>query len=380
MGPGPSDVHPRVLQAMATPLVGHLDPAFLEVMDRIQQMLRHLFQTSNSLTLPVSATGSAGMETCIVNLIEPGDVFLACVNGVFGARMADVARRAGAEVQILEKPWGQAFELAEVEEALKKYQPDVVGLVHAETSTGILQPVDGIGAAIKKANALFVLDCVTSLGGVEVKLDEWQVDAAYAGTQKCLSCPPGLAPVSFSKAAESKMSERKSQVQSWYLDLNMVRSYWGGERAYHHTAPISMNYALYEALRLVCAEGIEQRARRHLHHHLALKKGVEAMGLKYAADEKHLLPPLNAIAIPDGGDDGQVRKNLLADYGIEIGGGLGAHKGKVWRIGLMGESCTRENVILVLTALRENLLAQGVGLASPDGAQIAGAYLDGLKA
>lgn len=359
MGPGPSDVPPRVLQAMSTPLLGHLDPEFLTLMDRNQEMLRYVFGTTNRLTLPISATGSAGMEASIVNLVEPGDRFLACVNGVFGARMREVASRAGAQVHVLEKPWGQVFTEDEVKMALAQIKPKVVGLVHAETSTGTLQPMDQIGPMIYESGALLLLDCVTSLGGVRVDLDAWQVASAYSGTQKCLSCPPGLAPLSFSERAEQVLAERKTPVQSWYLDLSMVQSYWGQERTYHHTAPISMNFALYEALRVVCEEGLTVRHERHWELHGRLKEGLAALGIEYAADPNHLCPMLNAVHVPKGVDDLTVRQFLLQEFGIEIGGGLSEFKGKVWRIGLMGESARVENVALVLAALKEALKYAG---------------------
>lgn len=368
MGPGPSDVAPQVLQAMAAPVIGHLDPAFLQLMDANQEMLRYWFGTKNQLTLPISATGSAGMETCLVNLLEPGDKFLACVNGVFGGRMADVARRIGAEVTVLEKPWGEVFTADEIAQALQAQRPKVVGIVHAETSTGVLQPMADIGPLIADAGALCVLDCVTSLAGVSVEIDKWRVAAAYSGTQKCLSCPPGLAPVTFSDQAKDVLTSRKTPVSSWYLDLNMICSYWGGERAYHHTAPISMNYALHEALRLATNEGKEARFARHLRHHQALKAGLGALGLSYAADPHHLLPPLNAVHIPEGVDDVTVRRQLLATLGLEIGGGLGVFKGRAWRIGIMGESCRLRHINLVLTGLHQCLIQAGRSNLSLDAA------------
>jgi alanine-glyoxylate transaminase/serine-glyoxylate transaminase/serine-pyruvate transaminase len=371
MGPGPSDVHPRVLRAMATPLVGHLDPEFLSLMNETQELLRYVFQTQNPLTFAVSGTGSAGMETCVVNLIEPGDRMIVCVNGVFGQRMVDVARRAGAEVTVLERPWGDVFPLDQIREALRQVRPKVLGIVHAETSTGACQPMDGLGALCHEFDTLLLVDTVTSLGGIPVEVDRWQADAVYSGTQKCLSAPPGLAPVTFSPRAVEVIHRRRQPVQSWYLDVSMVERYWGQERFYHHTAPITMIYSLHEALRLVQEEGLENRFARHQLHHRALKAGLTALGIRYAAVEGHQLPQLNAVWIPAGADDVATRKMLLERFGIEIGGGLGEFKGRVWRIGLMGYSCRANNVLLFLAALEQCLLAQGVRIT--EGAAVAAA-------
>ncbi|MCS7160784.1 MAG: alanine--glyoxylate aminotransferase family protein [Gemmatales bacterium] len=371
MGPGPSDVHPRVLRAMATPLVGHLDPEFLALMNETQALLRYVFQTQNSLTFAVSGTGSAGMETCVVNLVEPGDRMVVCVNGVFGQRMLDVAQRAGAEVTVLERPWGDIFPLDLIRETLKKVRPKVLGIVHAETSTGACQPMDGLGALCHEYDTLLLVDTVTSLGGTPVEVDHWQADAVYSGTQKCLSAPPGLAPVTFSPRAVEAIQRRKTKVQSWYLDVTMVQRYWGQERFYHHTAPITMIYALREALRLVQEEGLEQRFARHRLHHSALKAGLAALGIRYAAVEGYQLPQLNAVWIPPGADDVTTRRTLLDRFGIEIGGGLGDFKGKVWRIGLMGYSCRANNVLLFLAALEQSLILQGLKI--PEGASLAAA-------
>jgi len=361
MGPGPSDVNPRVLEALSRPTIGHLDGQFLEVLNDIREMLQAVFQTDNPLTLAVSGTGSAGMETCVVNLIEPGDRMLVCVAGVFGQRMTDVAQRAGALVRTIEVPWGQVFSAESVAEAIRRQGPfKVVGIVQAETSTGADQPIEAISRAVHDAGGLLLVDTVTSLGGMEVDVDAWRIDACYSGTQKCLSCPPGLAPVTFSGAAEKVIAERASKVQSWYLDMNMVRKYWGSERLYHHTAPVNMNYALHEALRIVLAEGLPARWDRHRRNHRALKAGLEAMGIEYLADPAHQLPMLNAVAAPAGVDEAAVRKRLLADHAIEFGGGLGAFKGKAWRIGLMGESCTPRHVLAALEALEGILHEQGV--------------------
>jgi len=352
MGPGPSDVHPRVLAAMSQPTIGHLDPQFLAVLNEIRDMLQQVLQTSNELTLAVSGTGSAGMETCVVNLIEPGDKMLVCINGVFGQRMKDVAERAGANVVSIERPWGEVFTADEVTSALRKQGPfKVVGIVHAETSTGAAQPIPAISEAVHEAGALLLVDTVTSLGGMEVDVDGWRIDACYSGTQKCLSCPPGLSPVTFSSAAVDAIDARKTKVQSWYLDMTMVRSYWGSERLYHHTAPINMNYALHEALQLVLEEGLQARWERHARHHRALKAGLETLGVRYLADPDHQLPMLNAVAAPEGIEEADVRKRLLDEFNIEVGAGLGAFKGKAWRIGLMGESATEKHVTALLSAL-----------------------------
>jgi alanine-glyoxylate transaminase/serine-glyoxylate transaminase/serine-pyruvate transaminase len=371
LGPGPSDVHPRVLSAMSLPLIGHLDPAFLEIMNESQEMLRWLFQTKNPLTFPVSGTGSAGMETCVVNLIEPGDKMVVCVNGVFGQRMTDVAQRAGARVTTIERPWGEVFDPQQIRDVLRRERPKVLGIVHAETSTGAAQPMTDLGPLCRETDTLLLVDTVTSLGGMPVAVDAWGVDAVYSGTQKCLSCPPALAPVSFSPRAVEVMNRRKTKVQSWYLDMTMVQRYWGQERFYHHTAPITMIYALREALALIQEEGLEARWARHARNHRALKAGLAAIGIGYAAAEGHQLPMLNAVRVPAGADDLAVRKRLLSEFGIEIGGGLGDFKGKVWRIGLMGYSSQIGNVLLLLAALENSLQAQGVAFNA--GASVAAA-------
>ena len=353
MGPGPSDVHPRVLEAMAMPLLGYLDNQFFEILDDIRKMLKAVFQTDNELTLAVSGTGSAGMETCVVNLIEPGDKMLVCVAGFFGMRMKDIAERAGACVTSIEIPWGRVFTAEKVEQALNDHGPfKVVGIVHAETSTGTAQPIEEISRAVHDAGALLLVDAVTSLAGMEVNVDGWQIDACFSVSQKCLSCPPGLAPVTFSPAAEQVMASRKSNVQSWNLDMNMVRRYWGPERVYHHTVPINMNYALHEALRIVLEEGLQACWQRHRKYHLALKAGLKEMGLTYLADPDHLLPMLNAVAVPEGVDDAEVRNRLLSEYCIDVGGGLGKFKGKAWRIGLMGQNASQWHVNVLLSALK----------------------------
>jgi alanine-glyoxylate transaminase/serine-glyoxylate transaminase/serine-pyruvate transaminase len=333
------------------PLLGHLDPEFAALMDETQDLLRYVFQTQNRLTLAISGTGSAGMETVVVNLIEPGDRMLVCINGVFGARMKDVAERAGARVTTIERPYGEVFEPDEVRTAVERDRPKVVGIVHAETSTGAWQPVEEIATIAHEAGALIALDTVTSLAGVPVEIDGWEIDAVYSGTQKCLSCPPGLAPVSFGPRAVEVLNQRKTKVQSWYLDLTMIQKYWGSDRFYHHTAPISMNYGLREALALVAREGLEARIARHALNGQALHAGLAAMGLSLATAPGHRLPQLTCVLIPEGIDDLTVRRRLLKDWGIEIGGGLGPFKGKAWRIGLMGHSSRQNNVTLVLSAL-----------------------------
>ena len=359
MGPGPSDIHPRVLDAIGKNTVGHLDPYYLEVMDGLQQMLRDLYQTQNPMTLAVSATGSAGMEATVVNLIEPGDSMVVCVNGVFGMRMADVAQRSGAEVTEVKRPWGEVFTPDDLKDALAAAKPKVVGIVMAETSTGASQPIEDISNVVHEAGAMLLVDTVTALGGMPVKVDEWNIDAVYAGSQKCLSCPPGLAPVSFSPRAMDVIMNRKTKVQSWYLDVTMLANYWGSNRVYHHTAPVNMTYALYEALRIIHEEGLESCFARHMQNHLALKAGLSALGIEYAAQDGYQLPMLNAVRIPEGVDDAAIRGGLLHRFGIEIGAGLGDFKGTVWRIGLMGYASRANNVLLFLSALEQLLAEQG---------------------
>jgi alanine-glyoxylate transaminase / serine-glyoxylate transaminase / serine-pyruvate transaminase len=373
LGPGPSDAHPRVLAAMTTPLLGHLDPLFLDIMSETQEMLRSVFQTKNTLTIPMSATGMAGMETCFVNLIEPGDKVVVCEAGYFGTRMVDVAGRCNADLTVMNGKWGEPFEMDALRDTLKKVRPKVLGIVHAETSTGCLQPIAELGKLCHEFDTLLIADTVTSLGCVPVKLDEWEIDAAFSCSQKGLSCPPGLSPVSLSDRAVEKLKARKSKVQSWYFDLTSIMSYWGGDRAYHHTAPISMIYAIREGLRLVLEEGLEARFARHVRNHLALKAGLNAIGLTYTAKEGHQLPQLNAVRIPDGVDDVAGRKRLLAEFGIEVGGGLGDFKGKAWRIGLMGYNSRANCVFQVLAALETVL--RGAGAKIEPGKGVAAAEL-----
>jgi alanine-glyoxylate transaminase/serine-glyoxylate transaminase/serine-pyruvate transaminase len=354
---------------MSTPLLGHLDPAFLELMAETQAMLRQALKTKNVLTLPMSATGMAGMETCVVNLIEPGDKMVVCFNGFFGQRMIEVAGRAGANVTVLEQAWGDVFDLNQIRETLQRVRPKVLGIVHAETSTGAWQPIAQLGKLCHEFGTLLLVDAVTSLGCVELEIDGWEIDAVFSCSQKGLSCPPGLAPVSLSPRAEEALTKRKSKVQSWYFDLTIIRQYWGNDRAYHHTAPISMIYAIREGLRLIHEEGLEARWKRHLRNHQALKAGLTALGLTYTAKEGHQLPQLNAVRIPPGVDDLTVRKRLLSDFGIEIGGGLGDLKGKAWRIGLMGYNSRPNAVFQVLAALEQCLGGKnGVGVAAAESA------------
>ena len=355
LGPGPSDAAPSVLKALSNPLLGHLDPAFIGMMEEIKSMLRQVFQTKNEMTFPVSGTGSAGMEFCFVNLIEPGDDVVVCINGVFGMRMADLAIRCGANVIKVEAPWGEIIRPEQVKEAIAGKSPKLIALVHAETSTGALTPAEEISKIAHDAGALMLLDTVTSLGGCEVDIDGWSIDAVYSGTQKCLSCPPGLAPVSLSPKALEIANNRKTKVQSWYLDVNLLSGYWGTERVYHHTAPISMNYALHESLRLVLEEGLQTRWARHKANHEKLVAGLKKLGLGIASQEGHQLWQLNAVTVPEETDEAQVRKRLLEEYQIEVGAGLGPMKGKIWRVGLMGESSTAENVDRYLDAMTQIL-------------------------
>lgn len=370
LGPGPSDVPPRVLEALARPTVGHMDPEYLRLMDALSELLRAVFRTKNPLTLALSGTGTAGMEGCVANLIEPGDEMIVAVKGVFGGRMKEVAERCGATVHTVEAPWGEVIPAAAVEEALAAHPAvKVVGIVHAETSTGVHQPLEEISELTHRAGALFLVDTVASLGGMDVRVDDWGIDACYSGSQKCLSCPPGLAPVTFSPAAVERIEQRRTKVQSWYLDLSLLRKYWGPERAYHHTPPVNMSYALYEGLRVVLEEGLDARIARHELNYSALRAGLEALGLNYIPERS--LTTVNAVRVPSGVDDTRVRRRLLEEYGIEIGAGLGPFKGQAWRIGLMGESGLKRNVMLVLNAL-ERLLADE-GIAVPPGEATAAA-------
>jgi alanine-glyoxylate transaminase/serine-glyoxylate transaminase/serine-pyruvate transaminase len=355
MGPGPSNVHPRVLRAMSMPPVGHLDPQFIALMNDVQRMLRFVFQTENELTIPVSGTGSAAMESSMCNFIEPGDDVLICENGYFGMRLTNMARRYGANVRTIERTWGEVFTPEEIEAALKENPAKIVGIVHAETSTGALQPMEGIGDIVHANGGMLVADCVTSLGGMPVKVDEWGVDVAYSGTQKCLSVPPGLGPLTVSNRARDVLADRATGVANWYLDLSMVGKYWGQERTYHHTAPINMIYALYESLCMVEEEGLENRWARHRANAEFLWSGLQELGLEPIVPIEYRLPSLTTVRIPQGVDDKAVRAELLSDYNIEIAGGLGIFAGVAWRIGCMGDSSRKENVTLLLGALRQIL-------------------------
>src|SRR6056297_3115696 len=354
MGPGPSDIHPRVLEALSRPTIGHLDPSFIALMDEIKGLLQYAFQTQNALTMPVSAPGSAGMETCFVNLVEPGDQVVVCINGVFGMRMKENVERCGGIPILVENTWGSAISPEALEQTLAANpQAEIVALVQAETSTGAESDTATLVEIAHQHDCLTIVDAVTALAGTPVKVDAWGIDAIYAGTQKCLSCTPGLAPVSFNEAALDKVRKRKSKVQSWFLDLNLVMGYWGegAKRAYHHTAPINALYSLHEALLILREEGIEHAWNRHQYRHQALRAGFEAMGLEFLVAENERLPQLNAVAIPAGADDAAVRARLLQDYQLEIGAGLGVLAGKVWRVGLMGHGCTQKNVLYCLGAM-----------------------------
>lgn len=361
MGPGPSDVHPRILEALSRPTIGHLDPVFVGMMDEMKSLLHYAFRTSYELTLPVSAPGSAGMETCFVNLVEPGDKVIVCINGVFGGRMKENVERCGATPVVVEDAWGMPVDPAKVEAALKGH-PDakILAFVHAETSTGACSDVKTLAALAHEHGCLVIVDAVTSLGGCPLEVEGWGIDAIYSGSQKCLSCTPGLSPVSFSPRAVEVIRNRKTRVQSWFLDLNLVMNYWGGgaKRAYHHTAPINALYGLHEALVMLQEEGIEAAWQRHRDLHEALKAGLEALGLSFIVPEASRLPQLNAVTIPDGVDEARVRSTLLNRYGLEIGAGLGTLAGKIWRIGLMGYSATPKNVLFCLSALEAVLAEQ----------------------
>lgn len=377
MGPGPSDVSPSVLQAMARPTIGHLDPAFLKVLDEVRLMLRGVFETENPCTLPMSGTGSAGMETCLVNLIEPGDRVLVGVNGVFGTRLAEVARRAGAEVTTAQADWGRALDESDLKKAAGGRKYALVCGVHAETSTGVLQPLEPLKKVANDVGALLLADTVTSLGGVPVRLDDSGVDVTYSGTQKCLSCPPGLSPVSFSERAQARLAQRKHPVQSWYLDLSLITQYWGTERVYHHTAPINALYGLHESLRLVLEEGLAPRFARHQLHSKALAAGLQALGLSLPVPASERLAPLTLVSVPEGIDEAAVRRHLLTEFDLEIGGGLGKFKGNAWRVGLMGASATRRHVTLCLASLASALHKQGHSNGAKDALTAASAVYAG---
>ena len=364
LGPGPSSVHPRVLQALSLPVMGHLDPAFFQVMDDVCDMLRMVFHTENTMTLPISSTGTGAMETACANIIEPGDSVLICRNGYFGVRLADIAERCGATVHVMDTPWGKAVDPQMLKDELKKHPGlKAVGVVHAETSTGVLSDVKELVDVIHETGALAIVDAVTSLGGHEVRMDDWGVDICYSATQKCLGAPPGLAPISLSPAAMDVVAKRPTKVQSFYFNLKDLEAYWNQTRAYHHTSPINMTYALREALRMMMEEGQENRIQRHAKVAAALRAGAEALGLSLLAEEGHRLNPLTTISIPEGIEDAKVRRTLLNEYDIEIGGGLGEFAGKAWRIGLMGESAREKNVFALLSALETILSKEGYEVA-----------------
>jgi alanine-glyoxylate transaminase / serine-glyoxylate transaminase / serine-pyruvate transaminase len=362
LGPGPSNVHPRVLRAMAQPLVGHLDPQFVAIMDEVRAMLRVIMRTSNEMTFAISAPGSAGMEAALVNLLEPGDEALICVHGVFGGRMADIGERCDARVSRVDAEWGRPIEPCEVKKALSNLRPKLVAIVHAETSTGVRQPLEEIGRLAREAGALFVVDAVTSLGGIDVRTDDWGIDVLYSGTQKCLSAPPGLSPITFSERALDAVAKRKTKVRSWFLDVSLLRNYWsGGQRAYHHTAPVSMAFALREALRIVLEEGLEARFARHQKNHEILRDALAELGFSFLVEREFRLPELNAVLVPDGIDEAAVRRRLLDEYDIEVGGGLGPLAGRIWRIGLMGESSSLNHINALTGALRTILPQAATG-------------------
>ncbi len=371
LGPGPSNVDPRVLRAMAAPLLGHLDPEFLKIMDETKQLLQYAFQTENYFTLPVSGTGSAGMEAALCSVIQPGDKVLVGTIGYFGARICEIVARCRGQLTRIDAQWGTPLDQQQLHDALKQGDYRVVALVHAETSTGVLQPLEEISRMVHEHNALFLVDAVTSLGGCPLKVDDWSLDVVYSGTQKCVGSPPGLAPITFSARAEQVMNSRESPVQSWYLDMSLVRQYWGQERFYHHTAPISMCYALREALRLLYEEGIETRWCRHETNYRALAAGLQALGLQLLVSEPYRLPSLTTVSVPAGIDDARVRGRLLQDYNIEIGGGLGELKGRIWRIGLMGFNSSRTVVLTFLAALAATLNAESFPACAKEAVQAA---------
>ena len=371
LGPGPSTAHPRVLQAMMTPMIGYLDPDFVKVMDEVSELLRLVFETEEGLTLSVSGTGSAGMEVGINSLLEPGDTVIMCVCGFFGHRMEDMAERIGANVVVLESEWGKPFPAEMLEAELRKHERvKLVTIVHAETSTGVLQPLRDVAALAKEHDALFMVDAVTSLGGNRVEFDDVGIDYCYSASQKCLATPPGMAPVAASQRALETVGSRRQKPTSWYLDLGLISNYWGPEHVYHHTAPVSNIVGLREALRVVLEEGLDARAARHRRNAQALRKGLEALGLDLVVDEEHSLDQITPVWIPEGVDDMEVRQKLLQKFTIEIGRGLGDFAGRVWRIGLMGESSRAHNVLAFLSAMEEILpgvgyeVAQGAGVAA----------------
>jgi alanine-glyoxylate transaminase/serine-glyoxylate transaminase/serine-pyruvate transaminase len=367
MGPGPSEVSPRVLQATARPTIGHLDPVFVEFMESVKELLQYAFQTSNPLTMPVSGPGSMGMEACFVNLVQPGDTVVVCRNGVFGGRMQENVVRCGGTAVVVDDPWGRAVDPEKLEQALERHpEAKLVAFVHAETSTGARSDAQLLASIAHRHGCLVIADCVTALGGIPVRVDGWGLDAVYSGSQKCLSCPPGLSPVTFGEAAVKVITTRSSPIQSWFSDMNLIMGYWGSaqRRSYHHTAPVNALYGLHEALVILREEGLENAWERHRRHHLALRAGLEALGLAFVVPEAERLPQLNSVSIPDGVDDAVVRGRLLAEYNLEIGAGLGELAGKLWRIGLMGYSCSLTNVLRCVGALEAILASEGAPIAT----------------
>ncbi len=364
MGPGPSDIHPRVLAALSKPTLGHLDPEFVRMMDEVKELLRYAFQTKNAVTFPVSAPGSAGMECCFANLVEPGDTVVVCQNGLFGGRMKENVERCGGTAIMVQDDWGKPVDPHKLDEALKAHsEATLVAFVHAETSTGVRSDAENLVRVAHNHNCIAIVDTVTGLGGIPVLVDAWGADAVYSGSQKCLSCTPGLSPVTFGERAIEKVKSRKTKVQSWFLDLNLVMSYWeGGKRTYHHTAPIHALYALHESLVMLHEEGLENAWKRHDRNHQALRAGLEAMGLSIIVDEAYRLPQLNAVSVPEGVDEAAVRGALLKNYSLEIGAGLGTLAGKIWRVGLMGYASNPKNVLLFLSALDETLTTMGAAI------------------
>lgn len=374
MGPGPSDVSPRVLAALSRPTIGHLDPEFIRMMDEIKSMLQYAFKTESPLTMPISAPGSAGMEACFVNLVEPGDKVIVCQNGVFGGRMKENVERFGGIPVMVEDEWGKPVDPAKVEAAFAEHSDaKILAFVHAETSTGVMSDAKTLCQIAQDNNALTIVDTVTSLGGSELDVDGWGIDAVYSGTQKCLSCPPGISPISFSEKAVAVVEQRRSKTPSWFLDQKLVMGYWGGgaKRAYHHTAPVNSLYAFHEALLMLEEEGLENAWARHKHHHNALRAGLEAMGIGFLVEQAYRLPQLNSVMVPAGVDEAEVRSRLLRDYNLEIGAGLGALAGKVWRIGLMGSACNKQNVLLCLSALENTLASMGADIVTGKAVQAA---------
>ncbi len=367
MGPGPLDVHPRVYKALASPVIGYLDPSYLKILDRIGELLPPLFATRNKVTHALPGTGTSGMETCVANLLEPGDRILVCSHGFFGDRIRQMAERQEAEITLLEEEWGRPTDPQRVEAALKERPHKVVAIVHAETSTGVLQPMEDIARLTREHGAMLLLDTVSSLGGIEVKADEWGVAAAFSCSQKCVGCPPGLSPFTFSDRALASIEKRRHPVRSWYLDVSLLKKYWGEERAYHHTSSSTLNYGLLEALLLIHEEGLQKRFSRHLKNHKALVAGIEALGLKMLVAPEYRLPTLNAIRIPEGVDDVKLRSYLLKTFKLDIGGGFGIFKGKIWRVGLMGYSSSADNVLFFIPAISRALALQGFKTDMPAG-------------